>query len=198
MPTEDEDSVTYWLSELKAGDSHRRPAALGALLPVRLVPLRPHQAPGRTPQRRRCRRGGRRPQRLRQLLPRCRPGPVPPTGRSRRPVAAAGDHHGPQGHRPRPTAGRQKRGGGRILDEAALDGPGPGGEPAGLDAIVGSGADPRVRRPGRRAVPPAARDAWATRRSAASHLLKLEGYTLDEIAAQLGLRVGERWPTSSS
>ena len=38
--------------------------------------------------------------------------------------------------------GRQKRGGDRILDEAALDRPGPGGGPAGLDAIVGSEPTP--------------------------------------------------------
>ena len=55
--------------------------------------------------------------------------------------------------------GRQKRGGGgRILDEAALDGPGSGGGRAGLDAIVGPEAHPLLRHPGRRPVQPAARE----------------------------------------
>jgi len=81
--------------------------------------------------------------------------------------------------------GRQKRGGGRILDEAALVGPGPGGGPAGLDALVGAEPTPSfaalVAEQYRRLLEGLG-DA-SLRRIA---LLKLEGYTLDEIAAQLG------------
>jgi RNA polymerase sigma factor (sigma-70 family) len=81
--------------------------------------------------------------------------------------------------------GRQKRGGGRILDEAALDEPGPGGLPAGLDAIVGSEPTPAF----------AALVAEQYRRLLESlgdetlrhiALRKMEGYTLNEIAEQLG------------
>ena len=81
--------------------------------------------------------------------------------------------------------GRQKRGGGRILDEAALNGAGPGGGPAGLDALVGSEPTPAfaalVAEQYRRLLEGLG-DA-SLRRIA---LLKMEGYTLDEIAAQLG------------
>ncbi|MBV8228742.1 MAG: hypothetical protein JO329_02045 [Planctomycetaceae bacterium] len=81
--------------------------------------------------------------------------------------------------------GRQKRGGGRILDEAALNGSGPGGGPAGLDPIVGSEPTPAfaalVAEQYRRLLEGLG-DA-SLRRIA---LLKMEGYTLDEIAAQLG------------
>jgi len=82
--------------------------------------------------------------------------------------------------------GRQKRGGGRrILDEAALDGPGPGGERAGLDAIVGSEPTPSfaalVAEQYSRLLESLGDESL--RRIA---LLKMEGHTLDEIAAQLG------------
>jgi len=81
--------------------------------------------------------------------------------------------------------GRQKRGGGRILDEAALVGPRPGGGPAGLDALVGAEPTPSfaalVAEQYRRLLEGLG-DA-SLRRIA---LLKMEGYTLDEIAAQLG------------
>ena len=81
--------------------------------------------------------------------------------------------------------GRQKRGGGRILDEAALDGPGPGGGPASLDAIVGSEPTPSfaalVAEQYSRLLESLGDESL--RRIA---LLKMEGYTLDEIAAQLG------------
>ena len=81
--------------------------------------------------------------------------------------------------------GRQKRGGGRILNEAALDGPRRGGGPAGLDAIVGSEPTPSfaalVAEQYRRLLEGLGEESL--RRIA---LLKMEGYTLDEIAAQLG------------
>jgi len=81
--------------------------------------------------------------------------------------------------------GRQKRGGGRILDEAALDGPGPGGRPAGLDAIVGSEPTPSfaamVAEQYSRLL-----DSLGDETLRRIALLKMEGYTLDEIAAQLG------------
>ena len=82
--------------------------------------------------------------------------------------------------------GRQKRGGGRrILDEAALDGPGSGGGRAGLDAIVGSEPTPSfaalVAEQYSRLLESLGDESL--RRIA---LLKMEGYTLDEIAAQLG------------
>ena len=102
--------------------------------------------------------------------------------------------------------GRQKRGGGRILDEAALDRPRPGGGPAGLDAIVGSEPTPSF----------AALVAEQYSRLLESlgdqtlrriALLKMEGYTLDEIAAQLGRarrpvvnklqRIRTRWERAS-
>ena len=81
--------------------------------------------------------------------------------------------------------GRQKRGGGRILDEAALDGPGPGGGLAGLDAIVGSEPTPAfaalVAEQYSRLL-----DSLGDETLRRIALLKMEGYTLDEIAAQLG------------
>ena len=81
--------------------------------------------------------------------------------------------------------GRQKRGGGRILDEAALDGPRPGGGPAGLDAFVGAEPTPSfaalVAEQSRRLLEGLGEESL--RRIA---LLKMEGYTRDEIAARLG------------
>ncbi len=72
----------------------------------------------------RCRRGrGRRGlQCLRQLLPGRRQRPLPAARRPRRPLAAAGRHHGAQGPRPARAPGAQKRGGGRLVGESALIG----------------------------------------------------------------------------
>ena len=111
-------------------------------------------------------------------------------------MAAAGDHHDPQGHRPRPTPRAAEGGGGRILDEAALDGPGPGGGSAGLDAIVGSEPTPAfaalVAEQYSRLL-----EKFGDQTLRRIALLKMEGYTLDEIAAQ-SASPGGRWSTSSS
>ena len=81
-----------------------RPAPLGAILPPPRPP-RPRPAPLGAPGRGDRGRGGRGLERLRQLLPRRRPRPLPPARRPRRPLAAAGRHHRPQGPRPARTPG---------------------------------------------------------------------------------------------
>jgi DNA-directed RNA polymerase specialized sigma24 family protein len=80
---------------------------------------------------------------------------------------------------------RQKRGGGRVLDEAALGGPDAGAGPTALDALIGPEPTP----------------AFAALVAEEYHRLleglgdetlhrialrKMEGYTLEEIAAELG------------
>ena len=104
----------------------RRPAALGAPLPA----TRAARASGSGPDTAAV------PTLTRRMPPSasstasatCGPRPLPPTGRPRRSVAAAGDHHNLQGRRPRPTSrAADAAAARRILDEAALDGPGPGG-----------------------------------------------------------------------
>jgi DNA-directed RNA polymerase specialized sigma24 family protein len=81
--------------------------------------------------------------------------------------------------------GRQKRGGGRVLDEAALDGPNAEAGPSGLDALIGPEPSPAlaalVAEEHRRLLESLGDETL--RRIAA---LKMEGYTLEEIAAQLG------------
>jgi RNA polymerase sigma factor (sigma-70 family) len=84
---------------------------------------------------------------------------------------------------------RQKRGGGRVLDEAAYGGPpGPSAEPAGFDRVVGREPTPafaaQVADELERLLAGLADDQL---RSIA--LLKLEGYTNEEIGAQLGCAV---------
>jgi RNA polymerase sigma factor (sigma-70 family) len=83
---------------------------------------------------------------------------------------------------------RQKRGGGRVLDEAAYDGPPDAAEPAGFDRVVGREPTPAF----------AAQVADELERLLAGlgddqlrwiALLKLEGYTNEEIGAQLGCAV---------
>jgi DNA-directed RNA polymerase specialized sigma24 family protein len=80
---------------------------------------------------------------------------------------------------------RQKRGGGRVLDEAALDGPDPGAGPTGLDALIGPEPTPAfaalVAEEHRRLLEGLGDETL--RRIA---LRKMEGYTLEEIAAELG------------
>src|SRR4051794_32112208 len=82
-------------------------------------------------------------------------------------------------------AGREKRGGGRVLDEAALEGAGGGTGPGALDAVIGPEPTPAfaamVAEEFRRRLD--ALDDETLRRVA---LLKLEGYTLDEVADRLG------------
>jgi DNA-directed RNA polymerase specialized sigma24 family protein len=83
--------------------------------------------------------------------------------------------------------GRQKRGGGRVVDEAVLFGHGPGdeGSLAGLERIAGGGPTPEF----------AAMMAEECQRLLGAleddslrqvALSRMEGYTNDEIAAQLG------------
>jgi DNA-directed RNA polymerase specialized sigma24 family protein len=80
---------------------------------------------------------------------------------------------------------RQKRGDGQVLNEAALDGRGAETGPAGLDAIVGSEPTPafsaQVAEQCRRLL-----DALGDETLCRIALLKMEGYTLEEIATQLG------------
>ena len=107
-----DDPVTVWLGRLQAGD----PAAarplwdryFRRLVGLARARLRRHRPAG-------GRRGGRGPQRVRQLLPQRRGRPVPRPGRPRRPVAAAGRLHRPQGGPPRPRRGpaEARRRGGR-------------------------------------------------------------------------------------
>jgi len=83
--------------------------------------------------------------------------------------------------------GRQKRGGGRIVDEAVLFGHGPGDENslAGLERIAGDGPTPEfaamMAEECQRLLD--ALDDDSLRQVALS---RMEGYTNDEIAAQLG------------
>ena len=82
-------------------------------------------------------------------------------------------------------ARRVKRGGGKVSTEADLAASGPDDEPAGLDEVAGSQPSPEfaaefAEEYGR--LFEALREE-ALRRIA---VLKLEGYTVDEIAAQLG------------
>ena len=81
--------------------------------------------------------------------------------------------------------GRRKRGGGRVLDEAALAGPCDGSGAAGLDAVVGPEPTPAfaamVAEEYRRRL-----DALGDEALRRVALLKLEGYTLEEIAGRLG------------
>ena len=109
MTADGENSVTQWISDLKAGDRERGGSpALGAVLrPAR--PARPGPPPRRRPRPRRW--GGRRPERLRQLLPGGRRRALPGTRQPRRPVAAAGDHHRPQGAQPAAGRGPSEAGG---------------------------------------------------------------------------------------
>jgi DNA-directed RNA polymerase specialized sigma24 family protein len=87
----------------------------------------------------------------------------------------------------RKHAARQKRGGGRVLDEAALEGP--DGDLAGLDGILGDEPTPElasaVAEGCRALLDVLDREApnLILRRIA---LLKLEGYSNKEIAQQLG------------
>jgi DNA-directed RNA polymerase specialized sigma24 family protein len=82
-------------------------------------------------------------------------------------------------------AGRQKRGGGRVLDEAALNGPDTDAGPTGLDAIISPEPTPAfaalVAEEHRRLLNTLGDE---TLRRIAT--LKMEGYTLEEIAARLG------------
>jgi DNA-directed RNA polymerase specialized sigma24 family protein len=81
--------------------------------------------------------------------------------------------------------GRQRRGGGRILGEADLARPDAAGEPAGLDAVVGPEPSPalaaQVAEEFRRLLDVLGDEAL--RRIAT---WKLEGHTNEEIAARLG------------
>jgi DNA-directed RNA polymerase specialized sigma24 family protein len=80
---------------------------------------------------------------------------------------------------------RQKRGGGRVLDEAALGGPDTGAGPTALDALIGPEPTPAfaalVAEEYRRLLEGLGDETL--RRIA---LRKMEGYTLEEIAAELG------------
>jgi DNA-directed RNA polymerase specialized sigma24 family protein len=81
--------------------------------------------------------------------------------------------------------GRQKRGGGRVLDEAALDDPRGAGRSAGLDALIGPEPTPAfaalVAEEHRRLL-----DGLGDETLRRIALLKMEGCTLDEIATELG------------
>jgi DNA-directed RNA polymerase specialized sigma24 family protein len=80
---------------------------------------------------------------------------------------------------------RQKRGGGRVLDEAALGGPDAGAGPTGLDAVIGPEPTPAVAVLVAEEHRPLLEDLGdeTLRRIA---LRKMEGYTLEEIAAEFG------------
>ena len=84
--------------------------------------------------------------------------------------------------------GRQRRGGGRILGEAALAGPDAAGEPAGLDAVVGPEPTPEfaalVAEECRRLL-----DALGDETLRRIATWKMEGYTNEEIATRLGCAV---------
>src|SRR5262249_47961109 len=80
---------------------------------------------------------------------------------------------------------RRKRGGGRVLGEADLDGSELDGEAASLDAIAGREPSPATAAlladEARRRL-----DALGQESLRQVALLKMEGYTVDQIAVQLG------------
>ena len=176
---EPEGSITHCIGLLKARRPRRRPAALGALLPP---PGRPGPRRLRGRPAARGRRGGRGPRAPSTASAAAPSRPVPPARRPRRPLAAAVRHHRPQGDRPGPPRG--------PADARRRPGARPSSDLAGRDVErrPRPGADARVRRPGGRGVPAAARRAWATTTLRPVAVWKLEGYTNAEIAAQARLR----------
>jgi DNA-directed RNA polymerase specialized sigma24 family protein len=81
--------------------------------------------------------------------------------------------------------GRQRRGGGHVIDEAALDGPDTGREPQGVDQFPAPGPTPEFAAlVAEQYEHLLARLDDPTLRSIA--VWKLEGYTNEEIAAKLG------------
>ena len=183
MSDDDQGSVTCLIADLKAGQS-------AAVQPLweryfsRMVELA-RLGCGRPAQGRRQRRGRCGPERLRQPLRGAGPGPFPPARRPRRPLAVAGRHHDPQGQAQARRQLRQKRGGGQVRPASELAGCDSDDEDDMLARAVGSEPTPEfaamVAEEYRRLLDRLGDDVL---RKVA--ILRMEGYTTEEIAGQLG------------
>ena len=183
MPDAEDGSITRWMIGVKGGDLaaaqplwERYFARMVELARVRLRA----SGPGRRQRRGRCRA-----LRLRQPLRGVGPGTIPPTGRPRRPLAAARGHHHAEG----PGAGRgkyrQKRGGGLVRAASEFADNGDGDDDDLLSQAVGSEPTPEfavmVAEEYRRLLDRL--DDDVLRKVA---VFRMEGYTTDAIADQLG------------
>ena len=180
MPGDDRGSVTRWIADLKGGD----PAAVQPLWEryfTRMIELRGPDC---------MRVGAGTPaatRKMRRSAPSTAsrgsgPGPIPPTGRPRRPLATPGGHHDAQGPA---QARRQKRGGGHVHTASDLADRDSDDEDDLLARAVGTEPTPEfaamVAEEYRQLLKRLGDDVL---RKVA--ILRMEGFTTDAIAEQLG------------
>ena len=185
MQDGDEGSITRWIAGVKAGDSAAAQPLWERYSRGWWTGARAAPAAARV-SRCRQRRGRRGLERIRQPVARpARGGKVPATRRSRRPLAALGGHHDAEGQRPARRQLRQKRGGGQV--QPASDHADPESDDDILARAVGSEPTPEfavmVAEEYRRLLDRLGDDVL--RKLA---ILRMEGFTTDAIALQLGLR----------
>ena len=150
------------------------PAALGPLLRA-AGPAGRVAAAGPCPAV--VRRGGRRAECLPELLRAGRPRPVPPAGRPRRPLAAAGDDHDPQGRSTR-SGTRPGRSGAAAGSSASRPSTGPDDADAeGLARFLSREPTPEAAAAVRRRLRPALRPARRPDPEDRSPCRRLEGRT---------------------
>ena len=194
MPDDGQGSITGWIAGMKSGDPAAAQPAVGALF-RRMVELarrgyglrdeRDVMPPATRKMPRSC---------LRQPVHGPGQGTISATGRPRRPLAAACRHHHPQGPGPARHRMRQKRGGGHV--HAATDIQEPDSDDDLLAQAIGSEPTPEfaamVADEYRRLLERLGDDVL---RKVA--VLRVEGYTTDAIADQLGWPDGpsrDNWP----